>query len=364
MFNPRKRENLNIEKKISQEPENSLLVFEKVRNKVVYVNPEIIAPLKLEKWEESPLGLFAKAALAKGYELKPDEQRLESWPEHRRSALLGKVIFKDKDGRLYRDIDLKGIGYIGKNKVLEPGKNISTLGSWRGAEVEGFLESEEARRERDAQENFLKAGIRTARTLAIIELKEIIFKGEKISLSEARKREVIERKINRGLRILTGKESFPLDPVVQVRAFGTKARIRDVLYKDKDNKREQQSKIFLNDAKKLVSQEIGKDLSSNKDYFEWFAKTLGANVALMHKNGWYHQYLADHNITLDCRIVDVGHVDKLKTEKQRLRDIKWAMDSLKLFADRLGFRMDEFENEFFESYNNVFSPEKAQSLHP
>lgn len=358
MFRRHKRENLNLEKKISQESENSLLVFEKVRNEVVYVNSEIIAPLKLEEYQESPLGLFAKAALAKGYELKPDEQRLESWPEHRRSALLGKVIFKDKDGRLYRDIDLKGIGYIGKNKVLEPGKNISTIGRRGGIEIAGFLKSEEAYKERDMQENFLKAGIRTARTLAIIELKEIIFKGEKISLSEARQKGVIERKFN----------NLFFHPVVEVRAFGTKARIRDVLNKDKDNKKEQQSKILLDDAKKLVSQEIGKDLSSDKDYFEWFVKTLGENVALMHKNGWYHQYLADHNITLDCRIVDVGYVRKLESAKQRLRDIESAKNSLRLLAGRLGLRKGffdfEFENQFFESYNNVFSPEKAQSLRP
>lgn len=31
---------------------------------------------------------------------------------HTRSGILGRVIFSDKEGRLYRDIDLKGIGYV------------------------------------------------------------------------------------------------------------------------------------------------------------------------------------------------------------------------------------------------------------
>jgi hypothetical protein len=45
---------------------------------------------------------------------------------------------------------------------------------------------------------------------------------------------------------------------------------------------------------------------------EWFAKTLGKNIGLMHSNGWAHGnpyiYSTPSNVTLDCRIVDLDTV--------------------------------------------------------
>jgi hypothetical protein len=355
MLRRHEHESLNLNKETS-EPKDTLLLFEKVKNKVAYVNDEINAPLKLEKGEESPLGLFAKAAFDKEHELKPDEQRLESWPEHHRSALLGKVIFNDKDGRLYRDIDVKGIGYINRNQVLEPGKRYSTIGEipkiYMGTgEYGGFLKREEAFDEHIAQEKLLEAGVRTGRTLAIIDIEEIVFNGEKFSLDEARAKKIIRPDYD-----------DVIDPVIEVRAFGTKARIRDICESKKENKNKELKKFLLEDAKKLVSQETGKDLSLDKSYLKWFAKTLGENVALMHKNGLRHRYLGDHNITLDCRIVDTCNVRNIKNKKERMRDISWAKKSLKVLVQSLKFdkNFSEFENQFSESYDNIFLPDSVK----
>lgn len=184
-----------------------LLLFEKVKNKVVFVNKEVYLPLKLEEGKETPLGLFVKSALPERFDEKTGEKRLEVWPEHRRSAFLGRVIFGDKQGRLYRDIDLKGIGSITKEKkILKPQTYYYPFS--------GLLENKFAFFDYKKSEEFLSKGIRTARTLSIIELEEIIVEGEKISLEEARKKGIILPEFQ---------------PVIEVRGFGSKARIADII---------------------------------------------------------------------------------------------------------------------------------------
>lgn len=200
-----------------------LLLFEKVKNKAVLVNKEVFLPLKLEEGKESHLGLFAKAALAGRFDErlkrtivgrfadrvgllkekeisdKNGEKRLEGWPLHHRSALLGRAIFGDKQGRLYRDIDLKGSGFIWGKKIRMPGEDMFPIPGYQG-----FLDKVVAFNDYQDSEKLLQNDIRTSRALAIIELEEIIIKGEKISLEEARKRGII-------------KEGF--EPVVEVRGF-------------------------------------------------------------------------------------------------------------------------------------------------
>lgn len=332
---------------VSKAMQEYLVLFEKVKNKVAFVNPgfsdpekKLNLPFKLEKGKESPLGLFVKATFAEGYTLKKDEQLLESWPVHRRSALLGRVIFSDKEGRFYRDLDIKGSGYVVEGKVGVPGEPIGE------DEYSGLLGDETAHDECKTQEEFLKEGIRTVRTLAIINLEEIIFEGKKLPVEEAWEKGMIEK--------MGGQ------PVIAVRAFGTKARILNItLATTKKEVRE----LILDDAKNLVSQETGKDLSNNQDYLQWFTETLGENVGIMNKNGWFHRNLAPpaHNITLDCRIVDLDEVIKINKrgviwENYRRKDIENASHSLSRLAYELGFsdRIEKFRNHFLKSYNAVF----------
>jgi len=76
---------------------------------------------------------------------------------------------------------------------------------------------------------------------------------------------------------------------------------------------------MFEDAKSLVSQELGRGNNplTDQEYLEWFAETLGKNVGLMHKNGWFHAGLSPHNITLDCSVCDFDTVKELKNEEQR-----------------------------------------------
>lgn len=307
-----------------------LLLFSQVENTVLNVNDDVYAPLKLKEGEASPLGLFVEAAFSEEpAELPKGKQALETWIQHRRSALLARVIFGDKEGRIYRDIDIKGSGYamgdsVGKATVFKPGEERTDGGR------EGLLNRDTAFFDYQMSEEFLNAGVRTHRVLAIIGLKELIVGGRKLSLEEAVKEGIIDQ---------------DFQPVVEVRAFGTKARIWDL------------TKPILRDAKKMVSQELGyKEPFSNKEYLEWFAKTLGCNVGLIHKNGWVHNYLNFHNITLDCRIVDLDAIGAFDPNVAR-HDFDWAQIALSSLVAEFPEEKDkkEFYKKIFrENYNAVF----------
>lgn len=343
---------LELEKTMEERGHFSL--FERVKNKVIFVNEKANIPPelkeKLELGKESPLGLFVKMAEPiKAKELS--EINLETWPkEHARSAILGRMKFHN-EGRFYRDIDLKGIGST---------VSVVEIGVHREAEPWGLLGKKEAFYDHAMSEKFLKAGIRTFMTLGTIEPEEIFLKNKKISLKEVKEKGVIKR---------------GFQPVIEVRAFGTKARIRDFYMGFEDD---ETKKLLLEDAKKMVSQEIGKDLSNDKDYLEWFANTLGRNVGLMHKNGWHHGRLGrqveigPHNITLDCRITDLDTVSKIRFfERKKLKEEKdLAEISCVRFAQMLGkFRgtsgsedIVEVMEKFREGYNAVFPPQKERKL--
>lgn len=334
-----------------------LAVFSQVKNKVLAVNPEVNIPLKLEEGKPSPLGLFAEAA----YSTEDSSKRkFEVWYRHGRSALLGRLIFSDEEGRLFRDIDVKGIGVVevapGDGVTIGEHIHLGEEGPFGGRQ--GLLDREVAEKDYQDSEDFVKAGIRTSRTLAIIELEELVLEGRKISLTAAREKGIID-------------QSF--QPVVEVRAFGTKARIIDANYSNVP---------LIEDAKLLVAQELGRtEPLSDEEYLNWFARTLGENVARMHKAGWAHGYLTHHNITLDCRIVDLDSVEDLVREGDRDEDYQEAGTTLfvlawkvkvaaavregKFFGDIIQFALSSSERsqlwrKFEESYDSTFPPQERE----
>lgn len=331
-----------------------LLLFETVKNEVSFVNENFEKlPFKnLEKGKETPLGLFIKSAIPEIFRREPSAilkifrreprektQRLEVWPtefgDGTRSALLGRFILKDKQGNFYRDMDVKGVGYIERKTIEIPGERR------RNGTFSGFLEKEWAEYDRDMSEKFISAGIRTVRTLAIIDLKEIIAGGKKISLDKAREMGIIER---------------DFQPAIQVRAFGTRARIQDLFFNPRQ--------LLLKDAIKFVSQELGRgdDPLSPEEYLKWFAETHGINVGLIHKNGLVHKGFHSHNVTLDCRTVDLDTVDTLKTKGESESDRDWALSCLETLISLAGFgdRVDKFRTLFNEKYDSVFPPAERE----
>ncbi len=148
------------------EPKETLPAVE-VANRVTWVNPDFPElPFNLKEGEPTKLGMFLTPKPKEGeqtFDLKVQEL-------HGRSGLLGRAIFRDKQGRLYRDVDLKGIGRVEfKNSKPQVG-HVET--GQHG--IEGIFQKNEADRLSSITETFLKLGTRTERYLAIINASEII----------------------------------------------------------------------------------------------------------------------------------------------------------------------------------------------
>ncbi|MBU6500307.1 MAG: hypothetical protein KGJ89_00550 [Patescibacteria group bacterium] len=263
-----------------------------VKNVVEWVNPHLQLPFDLREGKPSKLGMFLTQE-----DYPEDGYELEVHRQHKRSGIIGHVIFKDDEGRLYRDVDVKGIGYA-FNDYYNPRLAVRPpVPHERNKESTwGILDEGYARSDIDMSEKFLKAGIRTHRDIALIKLNEIIGSGgRRMGIKEAKE---------------AGNLRSEDEPVVLVRAFGTRMRLEDAY-----DKRE-----LIEDARLLVAQELGLDPKkfNTTDYLIWLTKTTAQNIARMHKHGWLHGYLSDHNITLDGRIVDL---DSVVTEKEALREV-------------------------------------------
>ena len=94
------------------EVQTETLPFVEVENEVVWENPNLNIPFKLEVGKPTNLGLFLSPEV-KSFK---KTQKLGVEIGHGRSALLGRVIISDKfSGETYRDIDTKGGGYLKTN---------------------------------------------------------------------------------------------------------------------------------------------------------------------------------------------------------------------------------------------------------
>lgn len=258
-------------------------------NTVIWENKKLHAPFNIEVGKPSPLGLM--------FEVAPNADRPEGlslktrlW-FHGRSADIGAVYFNDDEGNLYRDVDVKGAGKVSVFGFPEEWNHREKSSDHR---VEGLMNKEDAMHDSEIAELFSNFGIRTHRSLAVIELHELAKSDKKtgnaitMSLDELRK---------------NGHLPENFYPVVQVRAFGTKTRLIDI--KKFGAVREE-----VEDTISLVSRETKESVKDIESYIDWFAKTLGTNVGRMHANGYTHAYLTLHNITLDCRLVDFDSVEK------------------------------------------------------
>jgi hypothetical protein len=257
-----------------------------LKNKVVWKNENITDALIFEMGKPSPLGLaldFSETDPLKtgGVALRTREMN------HGRSADLGMFPFTDSQGRFYRDIDLKGIGWTNTRtgiKRVQPW----TVGGYSMGMI-GLMSEGDALHDSEIAEHFTELGIRTHRSLAIIELEELPVK-------------VGSSFVTKPIDLLYEEKQLPRDfvPVVQVRAYGTKSRLGDV----------GGDFHILEDAMQVVSDETKSEFNDLASYLSWFAYTLGKNVSRMHKSGYTHGWLSLHNITMDCRLTDFDSVEK------------------------------------------------------
>lgn len=113
-----------------------------------------------------------------------------------------------------------------------------------------------------------------------------------------------------------------------VRFYRNKDRIRSAL--------ESFSTAKMESAKDGVEEELGQSLAW-EDYLSWFGETLGTNLGLIHRAGYWHGWVSVHNVTLASEIVDFGFgkgskrlKDLTRTEKKqhRQRDFRDGLDTL------------------------------------
>lgn len=283
-----------------------------VAHTVVWVNPAFKAtmPFQIEAAVGKPtrLGFFfipetkANAEATRSVPIAPEQHK-------GRVGLLASVVFEDRDGIRYRDVDAKGMGAfvagVSGYEVVKVERAFDPRSGWgrlaRATDPRmalGLLDYEFALRDKDFSEKFIRWGIRTHRVLAIALLDEIIDEnGQKISVEEAKAKGLIANE---------------MQPVLALRAFGTRERIRHQTAPIPASP--ERKRLALLDGKKFVAQEQGEDPEtySWEKYADWFALTLGQQAALIRKHGLHHGFLEAHNITLDCRIVDLDSVAKAK----------------------------------------------------
>lgn len=280
------------------------------------------SPYKFQKGRRSPLGLFLVTSA------DTTATHLSVMPGHGRVALMGRVVFRDNKGRVYRDLDLKGIGHVMFPDAAEPDGTLRMQAlapekaAEQGAGVWGILGAEDAQKDADYGELFAKAGVRAVRTLAIMELHEIATPdGTKVPIGEALARWY------QG----TSDNTPENRPVVSVRVYGVQARagehhrIYELPAPVEETK--ERAKAVVEDALAFVEtyeyseNERGVRPHSPervKAYLEWFIRELAVSVARMHQAGYYHGQIAPFhrarvpaNVTLDARLVDFDTSGKL-----------------------------------------------------
>ena len=296
-----------------------------IDNEVVAVDTEFNAPFDFKPGKPSSLGVF----LAPRTSARSIYRRLEVDEDHSRSGIVGRVVFNDSNGTVYRDIEVKGVGASGfhEGRAFVDRVEINPSGDQSGR-TEGILNFAEAHKEFAYSKMFAKHGVRIARSIALIRLREIVDEdGKRITIEEAT-----------GRKILKSTD----DPCLLVRAFGTRSRFTEVsnLVSDAQMKLAFEK---LNDARMLVAQELSLQPASFTfaDYLQWLTKMAAENLARLHRLGYIHGGISDHNITMDGRLTDLEsaiRISSVAEEKSKSvnADRIRTMRALAAFAKNLG----------------------------
>lgn len=302
------------------ENDRERLATKEVDNEVVFVDTDINVPIDFQIGKRSSLGLFLSSkpgTISGGENLSP----VEVDADHGRSGVLGRFVFNDKNGNLYRDLEIKGLGastfgpqgpYV---DVVEPSLK----------RTEGVLDIRVATRDYNYSKLFSALGIRIVRSIAVLRLKEIVDgEGKNIDINSARKRNILKVKD---------------EPAILVRAFGTRSRLAELgnLFSDKEMDTGFQK---LDDARKLVAQEKGVSSEGYTfcAYLRSIIRYLGSSLRTMHDNGYVHGRLLPHNLTLDGRLVDFDSVvdmSRLGEAKSKENDLRFLKDSLSSHAENM-----------------------------
>ena len=324
---------------------------EKVKNETAWVNKKYQDYFNLLRKKSSDMALFLRPRST--FSIFPGRLNLLLREFHGRSADIPEEIIghalKQKmfelEGEVLRDFDLKGEGYLNK----ETGK-IESVGYDKNdpERVFGLLDRKYALLDSGLAELFSLNGIRCHKSIAVIDIKEVFVKNflkgwSKISVEKLKQRGIIPKDFR---------------PVIQLRGFGTKTRLDDLI-NTKNN--EEFINNEIEDAISLVEFENKKefDIPKYTNYMLWLAEINGRNLAKMHKLGYVHGYATTMNFTLDGRITDFDSVQKIWNmtgkESHEKIELDWTMakESLEFFYRQMNYRVRSLQDEATASTNQI-----------
>ena len=201
--------------------------------------------------------------------------------------------FLDSKGTRYRYLDVKGGGMplqYGASAEHPFGK-----GYYGHEGVAGLMDYNEAAQQWLLHEKLAESGVKTAKPLAIIELKELLdAEGNRMSVAEAVEKELIPKNFR---------------PVLFFRAVTETNRLQTLARDPK----------ALAAYVKANARVFGGAKPEN--YFHWVMRKAGENLARIHDAGIAHGNYSEHNITADASVLDPDMSRALDAAAQK-RDLE------------------------------------------
>lgn len=336
----------------------------KVKHTITDLNPQFAAELPFKKGSnDTPFGYFACVKFDADVVERP-YYTLGVLPGHNRSVIWGSFNFRAFDGTLYRDIDIKGGGHtsyqealravedkgdIHHPEMLEPARIQRNDEHATPNDYWGLMSMKEATHDMRMAEELAKIGIKAVRGMTILRLKELFVPKEGLVPVSTLREEIFTKKNPTDIHL---ERDF--DPVLYVRAYGVRSRLNE--YPSQLEKMIPKETLatrraeLVRDAMHFVAGEEGIPVEAFTldRYLSWYATSLGKLLGRLHANGLSghgnicnsksKERRADDpaNLTLDCRLVDLQTVAKLKGDKDKkymhIRDDQedglWALNNL------------------------------------
>ncbi|MBI1957133.1 MAG: hypothetical protein HYS44_01610 [Candidatus Niyogibacteria bacterium] len=334
----------------------------RVKNHVVWKNPNFDPPFILEKGAESPLGLML--ALSKEEIEKPDFF-LGVRRGHCRTSDIGRITIADRSGRHYHEIDLKGSGCLTGESHIRSNDEFPNAIEWQSKwekttmldhvltkKTLGLLDLSRALHDAEHAERVMCAGIPTDRILAVIALDE---------LTGTHDHEISRFSIEQWKKLWRLNPDFY--PAIAVRAFTVKARIADVI----TGRNTEQHRALIIKAKHQTQEGHPGCMCG---YLEWMVRSVGTHLGRLHKSGYSHGWMHPQNIALDASLIDCGsgvsinEINRLQLESDimgnpwspgALMSLNWLQHRLiQLFpCDARRLRSIDVRNFFLENHQTA-----------
>ena len=317
-------ENLEVWNKALRLPNSKEHLALLIDNEVAWMNPRLAAHLPVKMGERDPSISF----LVSHEGLEPDTS-IEIRPGHARAGInpAGRQ-FELKD---YPYTHHKGIGNSlidhPRHPMWNPDRHL--FGFFR--KVWGLCDLQYAIHDAEITEKLLKAGVQMGCvTSSISRLKQVPVSGKNGAIELLS--ETAEETLSEILAKRLGPDVFSsrFVPAIQKYHYSWPIRVRDLTTVPRA-----EVIRLIDETIAHVSKKLQRPLTYS-DYLFWFAENLGTNIGRMHRAGYFHNYIQDHNVQTDGGIVDTDWSKKL-SKLPILRQLQKRRDRKTTLKDTLDF---------------------------